>query len=172
MGLRILIIWLGVMALLVSSCAPKTKVLDYSAYPELPMTMTTKAFRLVTRTPLTKEALYYGNYGGAGSREGAPIDALDDIFRRHDIAYDEATLYEQTITADRVMVDELKALDAESLGPKAVKFRDRAVKFFTSGWSKLIGKPFALLFGVERKPRCIGMDAVGGNTSAQANGTK
>ena len=160
------------MLLLASGCVPKTKILDYSKYPELPNTLATKAFRLVTRTPLTKDALYYGNYGGAGSQEGAPIDALDDIFRRHDIAYDEATLYEQTITADRVMVDELQALDAESLGPNAVKFRDRAVKFFTSGWSKLIGKPLVLMFGIERRPRCIGVDAATEEASVQSSRTK
>ena len=141
-----------------SGCSRKTKVLDYSQYPKLPMTVGTKSFRLLTRTPLTRDRIYWGRYGGPGNRGGEPIDALDEIFRKHDIAYCESETREDVKKADELMIEELVALD--DLDPKAEKFRDRAVKFFTSPISQIIGKPWALVFNKRRIPTAKGMDPV------------
>ena len=170
--LRISTICLATLALLTVGCAPKTKVLDYSTYPQLPMSLPTKAFRLVTRTPLTRDALYYGRYGGTGSKAGKPIDALDEIFRQHDIAYDEATEYKQVIEADEAMVEDLRALNVEALGPKAVRFRDKAIKFFTSKTGKWLGKPLVLILGKTREPRCINIDDAKAEQPEVTSGSK
>lgn len=129
--------------------------LDYKEYPHLPSATTSIVLRTVANLiPGLRKQVIYGNYGGPGSKPGAPIDDMDEIFRRHDIAYFEGVTLDELYESDRLLVGRLRALDPEALSWSQNLYRWRAIKFFSSPLSGRIGKPNDVCKGT-RIPRII-----------------
>lgn len=114
----------------------------------------------MAKNPLTKKKAFWGNYGGPGNRGGAPVDAMDEIFRRHDISYLEAMSYAETVKSDGVLVERLEALDEGAMSTEAKRFRRSAVRFFKSPMGKVLGKPISLILKTRRAPRTTGLKKV------------
>ena len=82
----------AVLSLLMPSCACRIPQEDnHSAYTKHPKRASSKFWRgLAKSMPFSKDAAFYGNWGGSGNKGGRPIDQLDEAFRRHDIVYYES----------------------------------------------------------------------------------
>jgi hypothetical protein len=119
---------------------------DYATYSRIPNTPTSAVYRFCLKTiPYTRKRAFWGNWGGSGCNGGAPVDAMDEIFRLHDIAYTEVRTLRTMRCADRTCVEALKRLEPTDLTAEAREYRDRAVAFFSDPLLSLIGKP-ALAF--------------------------
>lgn len=135
---------------LLASCATSrsTYDLDYTQYPRLPGT--SAIFRTIARlTPGVKNKAFYGNYGGPGSKPGPPVDDMDEMFRRHDIAYFEGATLDELLASDALLVQRLKALDPASLSKEAAAYRARVIRFFESG-KRTFGKSRDVVGGRKR----------------------
>ncbi len=120
---------------------------DYSAYAHIPDTPTSWLFRTVAKAiPYTHDRAFWGNYGGSGCCGGIPIDEMDEIFRRHDIAYAEARSLRTMQWADAACVEALGKLDTRKMSPEAIAFKNRAASFFANRSLTLIGKPVSSYF--------------------------
>lgn len=138
-----------------SSPVDNTYQLNYSEYPHLPNAPTSVVLRTIANIiPGLRMQAIYGNYGGPGCKPGAPVDNMDEIFRRHDIAYFEGVTLEELYESDRLLVGRLQALDPEELSWAQNRYRRRAIKFFSSSMSERIGKPNDVRRGT-RIPRII-----------------
>lgn len=114
------------------------------AYPKLPVLPASKVYRRVLKAiPYTRTKAFHGNYGGSGNSGGAPVDRMDEMFRRHDILYIHANTMHERLTADRELVASLQRIDPEKLDDQAKSYRERAISFFSSPGSRIIGKPLA-----------------------------
>ena len=81
---------------------------DYSSDEKIPDTPTSAAYRAVLKAlPYTRSNAFYGNWAGNGCRGGEPVDPMDEIFRRHDIAYAEARTIRTMRWADEACVEAL-----------------------------------------------------------------
>ena len=140
------------VAIGVSACSSKTIDLDYASYPKIPMSLPVKTLRLVVMNPLSKKKAIWGNYGGPGNRGGAPVDAQDALYRLHDISYLEVMKYNEIIDADRNLVEGLDRLDESKMNAHGKLFRERAIKYFSSPISRVLGKPWDLLFDTRKVP--------------------
>src|SRR5689334_2820651 len=95
---------LTVTALSLTACAAKREVpfriypsapltekvarYDHSSYAPIPDTPTSGLYRMVLKLiPYTHEHAFYGHWAGSGCEGGIPVDAMDEVFRRHDIVY-------------------------------------------------------------------------------------
>jgi hypothetical protein len=115
---------------------------DYANYDRIPNTPTSAVYRFCLKTiPYTRKRAFWGNWGGSGCSGGPPVDAMDDIFRLHDIAYTEVKTLRTMRSADRNCVEALKRLDPKALTPEAREYRDRAISFFSDPLFSLMGKP-------------------------------
>ena len=151
---------LPLLACLANCSAPRIVVntcrLDYTQYPLLPQARTSTVLRTVAFiVPGLHQQAIYGNYGGPGSKPGAPVDNMDEIFRRHDIAYLEGVTLEELYESDRLLVKRLEAIDPEELTWSQNLYRWRAIKFFTSDVSKRFGKPKDVRHGTKVRPIII-----------------
>ena len=151
-----------VLALGGVACSTKPVVLDYESYPKLPMTFAVKSLRFVAKNPLTRDAAFWGNYGGPGNNGGKPVDEMDEYFRQHDIAYLEASKMEDTHVADRKLIGELDVVEEDALSKTGRKFRKRAIGYFSSPISKTLGKPLGLVLGTRKGPIAVGAKKWGG----------
>ncbi len=144
------------LALAASCSTPRGPYeLDYTQYPKLPQAPTSSILRTVAYVvPGLKSKAIYGNYGGPGSKPGAPVDDMDEIFRRHDIAYFEGVTLDELRESDRTLIHRLKAIDPSGLSKKAAAYRDRAIRFFESATSKTFGKPRDVIEG-RKKPLTV-----------------
>jgi hypothetical protein len=125
------------------SCTSR-QVVNYAQYERIPHTAASATFRFLAQsTSFTRERAFYGNYGGPGNAGGRPRNEMDELFRRHDIVYYLARTRENMLMADDELVAGLKGIDAERLGSQAVEYRGRAVSFFESPVSHVIGKPWS-----------------------------
>lgn len=140
------------LALSMGSCSPNRPV-DYRAYDHIPVSPVNTTFRFLARTnPLTSRAAFYGNYGGPGNSGGRPSDRMDELFRRHDIVYWLAKTRLNLMMADRELVEKLEELETRPLEEHGEKFRQRAIDFFGSPISRVIGKPVATFFRRREPP--------------------
>ena len=151
---------LVLLGILASCSSPqptrKTYALDYTTYPHLPQVPTSTVLRtVVTIVPGLRKQAIYGNYGGPGSKPGQPVDDMDELFRRHDIAYIEGVTLDELYESDRLLVQRLRALDPEDFNWSENLYRLRAIKFFTSPLSKRFGKPGDVRDGTRLRPVVI-----------------
>lgn len=160
------------MIILLSSCAAKREIPsrpvpkselksqvakhDYSTFAKIPDKPTSIAYRLVLQTiPYTRERAFWGQWGGCGNRGGKPVDEMDEIFWKHDVVYAEARSIRTMKLADEACVAALAKLDTKSMSDDALEFHNRSIKFFTSRFSTVVGKPvscFVYLNEPEQSP--------------------
>ncbi len=132
-------------AMLAPACAsidqPKVAV-DYQAYEKIPILPTSLVYRRVLKAvPIVRGQVFYGRYGGFGNRGGRPVDALDDLFRKHDIVYYEANHYGAMVAADQALMQAVWDLDPDQLDRKGRRFREKTLVYFGSPSSLVVGKP-------------------------------
>lgn len=133
------------MGLALSSCAVRREV-DFRSFEKAPTAMTSNLSRCVAKVcPPMKHLLYYGNYGGLGQKGGEPVDAMDDLFRRHDMCYYLGGSLNTLYQSDAALIAGLEALDPSNLDERGQKYRLRAIKYFSSPMAKVVGKPVFLV---------------------------
>jgi len=137
----------AVLSLLMTSCASRIpQTVDHSVYTQQPDTASSKFWRgLAKSMPFSKDAAFYGNWGGSGNKGGRPIDQLDEAFRRHDIVYHESRCGAHLKAADSALVTWLERIDADTLEPGARKYRKTAIKFMSSPLANFVGKPIGVM---------------------------
>ncbi len=120
---------------------------DYLSYRRIPWSATSLVYRVCLKAfPFSRGRAFYGHYGGNGNEGGYPIDAMDEIFRRHDIVYREADSLRTLRWADEACVGALRLLDPSRLSPVGREFRERTILFMTSERSRWLGKPVPAFF--------------------------
>lgn len=132
---------------LFASCAsrPPTAI-DHRIYPKTPELPSSKITRGLAKCfPFSRDAAFWGNWGGSGNKGGAPIDEMDELFRRHDIVYYESRCGKHLKAADRALVDHLERIDVDTLEPEAALYRKRAIKFMNSPIALVVGKPMVVM---------------------------
>jgi hypothetical protein len=116
---------------------------DYSTLAPIPNVPTDAVYRAIQMSvPYTRKRAFYGNWAGSGCLGGKPVDAMDELFRRHDIAYAESDTLRSMRRADAACIEALYQLPESQFTPAALKFRKRAADFFTTPAFALIGKPW------------------------------
>lgn len=144
------------IASLQCSCATKQVALDLREYPDLPTARTSLVLRAIANSnQFLRSRGLWGNYGGPGDAGGAPIDALDEIFHQHDLAYLRGVEHHELLAADRRLISQLEALDPITIGPAADAYRRRAIRYFSRPISRVVGKPPNVLFGWKTRPAII-----------------
>lgn len=144
-----------------SGCFTKTYQLDLTSYPKLPAARITKAMRCAVETcECLRTRALWGNYGGPGCSGGEPCDPMDELFLEHDLAYLQGTTRAELIEADRVLIEQLRALDESTLTPEARRYRDRAIRYFSRPISRVLGKPPDVLLGIKRQPTIVDTSVV------------
>lgn len=140
----------------VPSAEAAPQKVNHRVYEKTPDNLTTSFYRyLAMILPATRERAFWGNWGGSGNRGGKPVDVLDEGFRRHDVVYYEARGREQLEAADRALVIWLQDLDPSGLTEAQLEFRDRALRFFRSPLSNIIGKSPVIMFRNVERPDCF-----------------
>jgi hypothetical protein len=138
------------------SCQTKQVELDLSEYPALPGTIASRAARAISKTnPYLRPRVLWGNYGGPGSLGAAPIDAMDELFRQHDLAYLQGIRNDALLESDQRLIAQLEALDPAQLSPEADAYRRRAIRYFSRSSSRFIGKSPDVLLGLKTRPEVI-----------------
>jgi|GEM_PF-5181593 len=132
------------------NCRTTRPAVDYAAYEKMPTLPTSAILRTTLKiTPVLRKKAFHGRYGGPGNEGGHPVDPLDELFRKHDIVYYEASNEVALHESDRALVAEMKKLESADLGDKAHAYRERAIRFFDKpggvslGKSKPVGGPHA-----------------------------
>ena len=138
---------------LLSSCSTPTCELNLSEHPELPSARLTHVMRhVLEKSDYLSTRAFWGNYGGPGCSGGEPIDAMDEYFRQHDLAYLQGVELEQLVEADRILIAQLESLDPSTLTAEADDYRRGAIRYFSRPISRVVGKPPDVLFGYKRNP--------------------
>jgi|GEM_PF-2695637 len=120
---------------------------DHRQYEKTPDPLSTRVWKTLAKSnPVTAERALYGRWGGPGNDGGRPIDAVDEACRKHDIAYHGARSGCSLRAADRALVEALEAIDEHQLDEAGQAYRRRAIGFFRSPWSRVIGKPLSSHF--------------------------
>lgn len=145
-----------VVAACLCSCANKQHELKLSEYPKLPSARIVDRTRAcILKNERLKERALWGNYGGPGCAGGQPIDAMDELFRQHDLSYLQGIRRRELIESDRRLILQLEALEQDPLSPGAEAYRQRAINYFESPLSRVIGKPPNVIFGLKTRPAVI-----------------
>jgi len=153
---RLTTLLLILLAILQPSCSMRPVALHLADYPKLPTARTSLMLRaLVDSNQFMRSRALWGNYGGPGDVGGVPIDPMDELFLQHDLAYLQGVKRRELLAADRRLISQLGALDAEDLSPAADNFRRRAMRYFSRPTSRVVGKPPDVLFGWKRAPAVI-----------------
>jgi hypothetical protein len=125
---------------------------DYSDYSRIPDTLTSFTFRSILKTiPYTSKRAFWGNWAGSGNRGGLPVDIVDEIYRRHDIAYTEADTARTMRWADDACIAALAKLNLT--GEEKI-FCDRACAFFQDKTWSWMGKRWGAFFQFKESPDC------------------
>lgn len=145
-----------ICSFLFSSCASRPPVeVDHSAYTKTPDSASSKVWRGMAKSiPGVSQAAFYGNWGGSGNQGGAPIDILDEAFRRHDIVYYESRCGKHLKAADSALVQWLKQVDEEGLTEDGRLYRKRAIRFMESPMANLVGKPPMVMLRKRERVDC------------------
>ncbi|MEM1294550.1 MAG: hypothetical protein AAGH89_04240 [Verrucomicrobiota bacterium] len=129
-----------------------TLSIDWKNYERTPEAPHYRAFSSVIRAiPCVNKFVFYGNWGGLGNKGGKPIDAMDELYRRHDAVYALGTSIKVVRESDAQLVAGLKEIDPATLSKHGQKYRKRAIKFFSSPVSKVVGKPVSVLLRKKEK---------------------
>lgn len=143
----------GAIAVLSVSCARHRPVINYAAYERTPNRPASMIWRLLAKSnPITSRASFYGNYGGPGNLGGKPLDEMDELFRRHDIVYHLSDTRKVMEVADEELIEGLQSLDTRRLAPQGERYRQRAISFFSSPVSLVVGKPLSTLYRCREAP--------------------
>src|SRR5688572_24897100 len=95
---------------------------DYSRYPRIADKLSEFCYRTVQRAvPWTRKHAFRGNWAGSGWGAGLPIDAMDEVFRMHDIVYAECRSSRTLRWADAACIESLHKLDTETLPGEAIE---------------------------------------------------
>lgn len=142
---------------LFTSCASLKDpiAVDHQSYSPTPLLPSSRIYRgLAKSIPGVSKAAFHGNWGGSGNRGGAPVDEIDEAFRRHDIVYYESRCGKHLKAADRALVNWLEQVDEDSLSPEARRYRERAIKFMQSPMANVVGKPLVVMLKREEREDC------------------
>lgn len=144
-------------ALLLTSCAsgqrgPKPVKVNYSAFEKVEESVGSKIIRVATKMPGPKGFFHHGRWAGPGAEGGRPIDKVDELCFRHDICYDLAHSAATMRKADELLVYHLSRLDPNTLTDRAKRYRKRAINYFKSPGSRVLGKPVGCLFCKHEHP--------------------
>ncbi len=126
---------------------------NFERHPESPLRNLSAA--VVKAIPGLKKMVFYGNWGGIGNKGGKPIDAMDELFRRHDAVYCLGTSAPVVRESDAQLVFYLREIDPCTLSRHGAKYRKRAIRFFSSPMSKVVAKPVPSLFRKREKPNSV-----------------
>jgi len=142
---------------LLSSCAsvpqePKLPKVNYIAFEKVEEPVGLKLTRAFTKIPIVKDTFHYGRWGGPGAEGGRPIDTVDELCFRHDICYDLAHSVNTMQEADKLFVHHLQQLNPNALSAPGKDYRERAISYFQSPLSRVLGKPLSSLFYREEHP--------------------
>ncbi len=130
--------------------------IDWENYERTPETPIHNAVGSLCRAlPGVKKLVFYGNWGGIGNKGGKPIDAMDELFRRHDTVYCLGTSAPIVRESDIQLVARLKEIDPSTLSRHGKKYQKRAIFFFQSPMSKIVAKPFPSLLRKREKPGSV-----------------
>lgn len=128
---------------------------DYATYAHIRDTLTCWTYRFILKAiPYTRTRAFWGQYAGSGCASGRPKDEMDEIFRRHDIAYGEARSLRTMQWADAACVEALRKLNTRKMSPEAIAFRDRSATFFSRRALTLVGKPVSSLVIARESKDC------------------
>ena len=128
---------------------------DYTTYEKIPDRPTSIAYRTVLKTfPSIRKKAFWGNWAGSGCAGGVPVDEMDEVFRRHDIAYAEASTLRTMQWADEACVEALRRLDQSKMSPEALDFYQRSSAFFANQRLTLVGKPVSSYWRFREKKDC------------------
>ena len=142
-----------VLAIVLSSCSARVYNLDYTKYPKLPELPMSKFLHAISEAiPPIEAKAYYGNYGGPGNHAQKPIDQMDEYFRQHDVSYLEGYKYRQLRESDLKLVANLASVDPSTLTRAGKLYRRRAMLYFKSKTSAILGKPLNVMLGLRKKP--------------------
>lgn len=129
-----------------------TLSIDWKNYERTPEAPHYRALSSVIRAiPCVNKMVFYGNWGGLGNKGGEPIDEMDELYRRHDAVYALGTSAKVVRESDLQLVARLKEIDPNKLSKHGQRYRKRAIKFFSSPVSKVVGKPVSVLLRKKEK---------------------
>ncbi len=133
----------GFASCLLACCASSPPpAIDYQAYEKLSRKGSIHLWREISKAiPGVRGLVFYGNWGGPGSCGGAPLDWMDEGFRRHDIVYFNSLSRRNFRTADEALVGWLENGDIPALDGRGRAYRIRSIKFLRSPFSAILGKP-------------------------------
>jgi len=127
--------------------------LTRSDYPYLPSAQYSECLRAKCETNEgLGRKLFWGNYGGPGGLGGEPTDELDWLFYQHDVAYLDGVRLCDLRAADRLLIRQLKEVDADTLSALGQEYRLRTIRFFRNPISRWVGKPRDVLLRTKRGP--------------------
>jgi len=128
---------------------------DYTTCAPIPDTPTSWAYRRVLKIiPYTRKNAFWGNWAGSGNAGGPPKDAMDEIFRRHDIAYAESNALKTMKWADEACVEALHRMDQSKMSREAIAFSQTSIRFFNNPWLLLVGKPVSSYWHCRERKDC------------------
>ncbi|MGI9244819.1 MAG: hypothetical protein ACR2RV_28710, partial [Verrucomicrobiales bacterium] len=103
---------LTAVLLCLTSCATKQHELDLSEYPKLPSARIVDRTRAyIMKSDRLRTLALWGNYGGPGCSGGRPIDEMDELFRQHDLSYNQGIKRRELIDSDKLLVAQLESLE-------------------------------------------------------------
>lgn len=103
--------------------AGKVAMHDYGTPAPIPNVPTDAVYRALQRAvPCTRKRAFYGNMAGSGCPGGKPVDGMDELFRRHDIAYAESDTLRSMRRADAACIEALYRIPKGELTPAVLKF--------------------------------------------------
>ncbi len=129
-----------------------TLSIDWKNYERTPEAPHYRALSSVIRAiPCVNKFAFYGNWGGLSNKGGKPIDEMDELFRRHDVVYALGTSAKVIRESDHQLVAGLQEIDPGTLSKHGQRYQKRAIKFFSSPVSKVVGKPLTVLLRKKEK---------------------
>ena len=144
----------SVLLVFLVSCAAGNRTVDLDRREAMSPAVHSIAQKLPFVQPVT-----YGNWGGPGSSGGEPVDAMDELFRRHDLVYYLSMGREPMRCSDYLLIEQLQRLDASTLDETGILFRDRSIRFLQSPVAGVLGKPARSLVVREEPPGRVFSDA-------------
>lgn len=139
---------LAIVAVSLPSCASVfQRSVAYDQYPNIPDRPVSGLIRnLVKDNPWLDKHIFYGRYGGFGDSGGLPVDDLDEVFRRHDIVYNEVRSFRALCWSDDAAAVAIARVNPQRLSPAGQDFQRRSHEFFVTPCWRWVGKPLGSWF--------------------------
>lgn len=130
--------------------------LKQSDFPKLPAASYSAKLRAKAQIdPDLRAKFFWGNYGGPGNRGGRPVDEMDWLFYRHDLAYLQGLTLRELRQSDRQLIRALREIEPDSLTLRGRAYRKRAIFYFRMPFSRWIGKPSDVLARTKEVPAVV-----------------